>query len=98
MLTKNKILDKLNVLKKRYEDEGVVIYAFFGSYARETQDKYSDLDISYKLDYDRFSQKYKDGFSKLLRLQAIKEELEKEFKIKVDFVPYKEKFKESVYV
>ncbi len=98
MLTKKEIIEKLNHLKKRYSDEGVIIYALFGSYAKDSQDKYSDIDISYKLDYNKFSQKYQDGFSKLLRLRAIKEELEKEFKRKVDFVPYKEKFEESVYV
>ncbi len=98
MLTKKTILNKLSHLKKKYKNEGIIIYALFGSYAKDTFDKYSDIDIAYKIDYEKFSKKYKDGFSKLLRLQNIKEELEKEFGIKVDFVPYKKKFEESLYV
>ncbi len=98
MLTKEDVLYKLNILKKLYLDEGVEIYALFGSYAKDTFDEFSDIDIAYKTDYKKFSQKYKDGFSKLLKLQNIKEELEKTFNKKVDFVPFREEFKESLYV
>ncbi len=98
MLTKNDILHKLNILKKSYQNEGIEIYALFGSYAKDTFDEFSDIDIAYKINYQEFSKKYKDGFSKLLRLQNIKEELEKTFGKKVDFVLFKESFEESVYV
>ena len=98
MLTKKDILSRLSSVKKSYEDDGIEIYALFGSYAKETFDAYSDIDIAYRLDYERFSKRYEDGFSKLLKLQNIKEELEKTFGKKVDFVPFKEIFKESVYV
>ena len=98
MQTKEAILNRLQRLKKHYEKEGIEIYALFGSFAKETQNRFSDIDIAYKIDYDKFSKKHQDGFSKLLRLQSIKEELEKEFKTKVDFVPYREDFEECIYV
>lgn len=49
----------------------------FGSYSKNTQNEYSDIDIAYKLDYNKFSKKYIGGFSKILRIDSIK----------VDFVP-----------
>jgi len=98
MITKQDILDKLKLLKDRYLDEGVEIYALFGSYATEKQDNFSDIDLAYKINHEIFSKKYKDGFSKLLRLQNIKEELESFFGKNIDFVPYKESFKECEYV
>ncbi len=99
MLTKKNILNKIDCLKGKYENEGIVLYTIFGSYAKDTQDKYSDkIDISYTINYKKFSKRYKDGFSKLLRLEDIKKELEKEFGLKVDLVPYKKEFKEQTYV
>ena len=85
-MTKNEIILKLKELKPIYEKEGIIIIGLFGSYAKNRQTQYSDIDIAYKLDYDKFSQKYKDGFSKLLRIDDIKNELYEIFKIKVDFV------------
>ena len=87
MSKKDEILSVIRHLKPKYQKEGVVILGLFGSYAKDTASKYSDIDIAYKLDYDKFSKHYKDGFSKLIRLEEIKKELEKEFKTKVDFVP-----------
>jgi hypothetical protein len=74
-------------LKPKYQKDGIVILGLFGSYAKDKATKFSDIDIAYELDYDKFSEHYKDGFSKLLRLEEIKDELEKKFKTKVDFVP-----------
>jgi len=87
MLQKNEIISKLQKLKPLYEEEGLILLGVFGSYAKNTQNNFSDIDIAYKLDYDKFSLKYKDGFSKILRIDDIKEELEKTFKTKIDFVP-----------
>jgi len=91
MQTKDKILSVLKNLKPKYEKDGVVLLGLFGSYAQGRQTDLSDIDIVYRLNYDKFSKKYKDGFSKLLRLDAIKEDLEKRLKTKVDFVPDKNK-------
>ncbi|MDQ7047597.1 MAG: nucleotidyltransferase domain-containing protein [Sulfurovum sp.] len=35
-------------------DEGFEVIGIFGSYARGNADKYSDIDIAYKLDFDTF--------------------------------------------
>jgi len=100
MLNKNDIVSKLKELKPKYEQEGLILLGLFGSYARDNQNDFSDIDIAYKLDYDKFSQKYKDGFSKLLRIDDIKSELQQAFKTKIDFVPDSNKklLKDIVYV
>ena len=86
-MKKEEILNKLKELKPIYQKEGLEILGVFGSYANNTQTKYSDIDIAYKLDYDKFSEKYVGGFSKLLRIDSIKDELQSIFKKEVDFVP-----------
>jgi len=87
MLKKNEILLKLKEIKPSYEKEGLIIVGLFGSYSKNLQNKFSDIDIVYKLDYNKFSEKYKDGFSKILRIDDIKKELQNIFKIKIDFIP-----------
>jgi len=100
VLQKNEIVSKLQELKPKYEQEGLILLGLFGSFAKDNQNAFSDIDIAYKLDYDKFSQKYKDGFSKLLRIDDIKSELEHTFKTKIDFVPdtNKKLLKDIVYV
>ncbi len=97
---KNEIISKLKEIKPKYEREGLILLGLFGSYAKDTQNEFSDIDIAYKLDYDKFSQKYKDGFSKLLRIDDVKSELQQVFKRKIDFVPdsNRELFKDIIYV
>ena len=87
MSDKNSILSTLKQLKPIYEKEGLVFLGLFGSYARDTQTKFSDIDIAYKIDYDKFSSKYKDGFSKILRIDEIKKELQEIFHTHIDLVP-----------
>jgi len=100
MLNKNDIVSKLKELKPKYEQEGLILLGLFGSYAKDKQNDFSDIDIAYKLDYDKFSQKYKDGFSKLLRIDDIKSEIQQAFKTKIDFVPDSNRklLKDIVYV
>ena len=89
-------IKKLKQKSKLYQDEGIEIVGIFGSYARGDYDEYSDVDIAYKIDYDKFFAKYKDGFSQILRLDDIRKELEKFLGKKVDFIPYKsDKIKED---
>ena len=80
------ILALLSEAKKVYANEGVLLRGIFGSYANNTYDQFSDVDIAYTLDYDTFSTYYKDGFSKILRLEEIKKSLEKRLHKKVDLV------------
>jgi len=72
--------------KKKYLQEGFEIVGIFGSYARGNASKYSDVDIAYKLDYATFDKQFKGGFSKLLRIEEIKDELQKLLHLKVDLV------------
>ena len=90
-MEKSEILEKLKNIKPKYENEGIKLQGLFGSYAKDKADEFSDIDILYSLDYEKFSKKYKDGFSKLLRLEDIKSELEKLFGKKVDLVPSQNK-------
>lgn len=94
------IITYLQSVKPKYEKEGLSIIGLFGSCANNTNNKYSDIDIAYHIDYDTFSKHYKDGFSKILRIEEIKEELQNNFKTKVDFVPDTNKslLKNIVYV
>ena len=72
-MKKEEILHKLKEIKPLYEKEGLEILGLFGSYAKDTQNEFSDIDIAYRLDYNKFSQKYVDGFSKLLRIEEMKQ-------------------------
>jgi uncharacterized protein len=100
MSTKNDILLALKQLKPLYAQEGILLLGLFGSFAKETQNDFSDIDIAYTLDYERFSMKYQDGFSKLLRIDTIRNELQNRFKTKVDFVSDTNKsiLKDIIYV
>jgi len=90
---------KLKKLKQKFLKDGIEIVGIFGSYAKNTNDEFSDIDIAYKIDYDVFFNKYKDGFSQILKLQEIKESLQSAFHKKVDFIPFNEKIaKEIKYV
>lgn len=100
MPQKREILLKLKELKPAYEKEGLILLGLFGSYAKETQTKFSDIDVAYKLDYDKFSLKYKGGFAKLLRIDDIKKELQSIFHKPIDLVPNSNKaiLKDIIYV
>lgn len=53
-----------NVLLRLRDYFYFIILGLFGSYAKNKQTQFSDIDVAYTSDYDRFSLKYKDGFSK----------------------------------
>eukprot|EP01156_Anaeramoeba_ignava_P003656 Anaeramoba_ignava/a223724_27.p2 GENE.a223724_27~~a223724_27.p2 ORF type:complete len:100 (+),score=11.67 a223724_27:135-434(+) len=99
-MRKEEIINKLKELKPIYQKEGLEIVGVFGSYAKDSNTDYSDIDIAYKLDYEKFSKKYIGGFSKLLRIDSIKDELQSIFKQPVDFVPDTNKkiMKDILYV
>ncbi len=85
-MTREQILKKLNQIKPLYEKEGLSIVGLFGSFAKDSSDLFSDIDIAYRIDHQLFSHKFKDGFSKILRIADIKSELESTFKRRVDFI------------
>lgn len=78
------INSKLKNIKQRYLSEGFEIVGVFGSYARGNEDIFSDIDIAYRLDHNKFFKD--DAFKKLLRIEAIKKELELNFQKKVDII------------
>jgi len=80
------ILAKLKHQKDIYEKDGICLVGLFGSFAKESEDTFSDIDVAYTLDYPTFTTKFRDGFSKILRLEAVKKELEILFGKKIDLV------------
>ena len=86
----------LSEYKNLYADEGFNIVGIFGSCARGTDNQFSDIDLAYDLEHQKFSEKYNDGFSKLLRIDAIKNELEKVFHKKIDLVSLNSSNKELI--
>jgi len=100
VLNRENIITKLKELKPIYEKEGIVLLGLFGSYAKDKQTRFSDIDVAYRLEYDKFSQNYIGGFSKILRIDAIKEELQSIFHKQIDLVPNSNKsiVKDIIYV
>lgn len=99
--TKDSILDTLKKIKPKYQKEGVDILGLFGSYAKDTQNEFSDIDIAYRLDFQKMlKQQENNSFRVLFRLESITEELQKLFKKRVDFVSDKNEkiLKEIIYV
>jgi predicted nucleotidyltransferase len=80
-MTKEYILYYLASVKERYMQEGIVIKALFGSYARNEATQNSDIDILIEAT-PMFANRY--GFKAIERLKAIEIELGKVLKAKVD--------------
>jgi len=77
------ILKELKKLKDIYKDNGFLIIGVFGSYARDEENKNSDIDILYKLD-KKFTEKY-GGWGSIMQLDKIKEHIKSTLNInKVD--------------
>jgi predicted nucleotidyltransferase len=84
-MTKKSILKDLYDFNSAHKDEGFTLISLFGLYARGTEDIFSDIDITYKINHDIF---FKDNaFAKLERIEDIKKELENNFHKKVDLIP-----------
>jgi len=84
-MNKNIIIQDLSHLNHKYSKIGFQFISLFGSYANDTADKYSDIDLTYKINHNLF---YKDdAFAKLQKIEDIKNELEKQFHKKIDLIP-----------
>ena len=79
----NCLKNNLQQFKEKYNVEQI---GLFGSYAKNTQSKYSDIDIAYKINHEQCSKQYPNAFSKLIRIEEIQKELKSIFKREVDFV------------
>lgn len=83
MLNSNEIISKLKELNKIYEKEGMKLLGIFGSFAKNSANSSSDIDILYELDAKKFYTQ-NSGFKSFLRIKTIKEELQNIFKRDVD--------------
>ena len=89
MTTKNEIISFIRDINNQYQDMGFKIVSLFGSYARDEADDFSDIDLTYKINHDKF---FKDNaYKKLEKLEEIKKLISKRFKTKVDFIPQNSK-------
>lgn len=100
MLYRDEIVAILKKLKLSYKEDGIILVGLFGSYAKDMQNKFSDIDIAYELDQDKLTQKYYGGFAKLLKIDSVRKELQSIFKKPVDFVPNANRniLKDIIYV
>lgn len=85
-MSRDDIIAKLKTAKSQHLKYGITIIGLFGSFAKNKNDDFSDIDIAYSIDHTLFSQYFSDGFSKLLKIEEIKEQLEKVFHKKIDFI------------
>ena len=84
-MDKDTIIKILHNYNTSHKNNGFTFVSLFGSYARGTEDVFSDIDLTYKIDHNIF---YKDdGFAKLAKIEEIKKELESKFHKKVDMIP-----------
>ena len=84
-MDKATIIKNLHLFNQKYKEQGFMFFSLFGSYARGTEDIFSDIDITYKIDHNVFFKD--DAFAKLAKIDAIKKELELLFHKKVDLIP-----------
>ncbi len=84
-MNKKSVLDKLLKVKDKYIKDGVDIIGIFGSFAKDTNTKTSDIDIAYSLNKELFFKKY-SGFASASRITDIKDELSQLFNKNVDFI------------
>jgi len=84
-MNKETILKNLHSFNNTHKDDGFVLVSLFGSYARGTQDMFSDIDLTYKINHNIFFKD--DAFAKLSKIDEIKKELEHKFHKKVDLIP-----------
>ena len=91
------IIEKLKNIKPKYQQEGFNIIALFGSYATNSQQDLSDIDILYDVD-DAFLKKYV-GFRSVSRALEIQNELSTILNAKVDLTSpsgLSQKIKDSI--
>lgn len=100
VLHKDEILLTLKKLNSSYKKDGIILLGLFGSYSRDMQNKFSDIDIVYEIDKDKFTQKFRGGFAKLLKIDNIRKELQSIFHKPVDLVSNSNKniLKDIIYV
>ena len=51
MLNREKIIKELHHYNKKYQEEDFFLVSLFGSYARDENDIFSDIDLTYKINF-----------------------------------------------
>jgi len=80
-MNKESILTYLTDVKSKYQSEGFLIKALFGSYSRDEADANSDVDILVEAT-PKFANKY--GFGAIRRIHEIQSEISQALGLKVD--------------
>jgi predicted nucleotidyltransferase len=80
-MNKDAILNYLGKAKHKYQKEGFLIKALFGSYSRDNADGNSDVDILVEATPE-FANRY--GFGAIKRIQEIQEEISEALGLPVD--------------
>lgn len=76
------MLDRIRMLKKKFESEGFIILGIFGSFARGEETPESDLDILFELS-EQFKARY-TGWDLYSRIEEIRHDIESTVGIKTD--------------
>ncbi len=80
LMNKESILNYLSDVKSKYQEEGFIIKALFGSYSRDEANSDSDIDILVEAT-PKFASKY--GFGAIARIKEIQQEMSKSLGIQV---------------
>ena len=80
-MKKESILNYLTSIKSKYQNEGFLIKALFGSYSRDEADKNSDVDILVEATPE-FASRY--GFGAFDRIKEIRSEISDALGLPVD--------------
>lgn len=80
-MNKETILQYLGDVKQKYQAEGFLIKALFGSYSRDEADETSDVDILVEATPD-FANRY--GFNAIKRIKEIETEISSALGLRVD--------------
>jgi len=84
-MDKSDIIKYIRQFNKKYANIGFRITGLFGSFARGEEDIFSDVDLTYSIDHDRF---YKDdAFAKLEKIEEIRREISSTLHRKIDLIP-----------
>jgi uncharacterized protein len=76
------MMEKIRLLKKKYEPQGFIVLGVFGSWARSEQGSSSDIDILYEITKE-FESKYAD-WDHYLRIEEIRKEIETDLGLSTD--------------
>jgi uncharacterized protein len=79
---RQEMIDKIKILKHKYEPEGFIVLGVFGSYARGDENEKSDIDILFEMT-DSFYRKY-PGWDVFPVIDEIEKEFSRTLKREVD--------------